>query len=191
MKNIALILTLLFISISCKAQIVSLETMAQCSNNPQTCPDATYLKDINNSLDKYIGTWKGNYNGKIYEFQFVKQLNFGIEDDYRWDRLVGRLRITEANGNILYNTFTETDNDKTDFFGRNFQPDLKAYIVYFHGPSTGCVEYGDVYLIIRPATPNQMSIIMIPNNDTTEEGSCPPDFQPTIPYKKTINLTKQ
>lgn len=191
MKNITLILILLFLSSSCSAQVVSLETMAQCSNNPQTCPDATYLKDINNSLDKYIGTWKGNYNGKIYEFQFVKQLNFGVEDDYRWDRLVGRLRITDNNGSILYNTFNEQDDLKTKFKGINFQSDLKAYKMYFVGNSVGCAEYGDVYLRIQPSTPAQMTILMLPDNDIVVEGKCPTNFQPTIPYKQLIHLIKQ
>lgn len=192
MKNITLILILLFLSTSsCKAQVVSLETMAQCSNNPQTCPNATYLKDLNNSLNKYVGTWRGNLNGKKYEYNFIKQLNFGVEDDYRWDRLVGRLRITDSNGNILYNTFTEPDDLKTKFGGDNFQQDLNAYVMNFVGNSIGCVEYGDVYLIIKPAAPNVMYLIMIPDNDISEEGSCPPTFQPSIPYKKTITLTKQ
>jgi hypothetical protein len=164
--------------------------MAQCSINPESCPDVTYIKDINNSLNKYVGIWKGNFNGKTYEFKFIKQLNFGVEDDFRWDRLIGRIRIKDGNGAILYNTFNEIDDNNTKFKGDNFQPDLEAYKVYFVGNSA-CVEYGDVYLRIYPSTPNQMTVFFHPDNDISEEGSCPPDFQPTIPYQKTIHLTKQ
>ncbi|MPS64204.1 DUF6705 family protein [Chryseobacterium sp.] len=185
-----LLLFILF-TVSCKSQTVSLETAAQCmqENPPFPCPNFTYVKDINNSLNKYVGTWEGSLNGKNYEFKFIKKENVG--EDIKDDRLIGRLRITDSNGNIIYNSFTEADDDKTHFFGTNFQPDLKAYIVYFHGPSIGCAEYGDVYLRIQPTTPDQMTAIMIPDNDTTIEGKCPINFQPTIPYEQLIHLIKQ
>ncbi|MCA6069001.1 hypothetical protein JI747_017685 [Chryseobacterium sp. RG1] len=193
MKNIILILIIfLFSSISCKSQIISLEQAViyeQTGNIPQ---NTTYIKDINNSLNKYTGNWKGTYNNKFYEFNFIKQINYSsLDGNIKRDRLIGRLRVTNSFGVIFYDSTTELDDLKTKFKGDNFQPDLKAYVMYFVGNSIGCAEAGDVYLIIQPATPNQMSVIMIPDNDTTEEGDCPSNFQPTIPYKKTINLTKQ
>lgn len=59
-KHILLIFTLMIMS--CKAQTVSLETVAKCmvQNPSEPCPNFTYAKDINNSLNKYIGTWKGS-----------------------------------------------------------------------------------------------------------------------------------
>lgn len=53
MKYLLFILTTFFIS--CNAQTVSLETEAQCYEN-SNCPDYNYAKDINNSLQKYLGT---------------------------------------------------------------------------------------------------------------------------------------
>lgn len=191
MKNFKTILIILALfTISCKAQTVSLETMAQCSSNPESCPDVSYIKDINNSLNKYVGTWKGNLNGKTYEFKFIKQLNFGVEDDFRWDRLIGRIKVINSNGAIIFNNFNEPNDNETFFFGTNFQPNLEAYMVYFVGRSE-CVEYGNVYLRMLPSTPNQMTVFFHPDNDINVEGSCPTDFQPTIPYQKTIYLTKQ
>lgn len=187
-KTILIILALF--TISCKAQTVSLETIAKCQqeNPPYPCPDYTYVKDINNSLNKYVGTWKGILNGKTYEFNFIKKENMG--EYIKRDRLIGRLRIKDSSGNIVYNTFTQTDNTKTMLSGLNFQPNLEAYMVYFVGRSE-CVEYGNVYLRMLPSTPNQMTVFFHPDNDINVEGSCPPDFQPTIPYQKTIYLTKQ
>ncbi|MCA6069000.1 hypothetical protein JI747_017680 [Chryseobacterium sp. RG1] len=195
MKNIFLILNIFILTaISCNAQsTISLEEAAVYPEQPdgRMLPlNTIYVKDINNSLNKYTGNWKGSLNGKIYEFSFIKKENVGGYD-VNWDFIVGRFRITNSFGVIFYDSTTELDDDKTKFWGKNFQPDLKAYVMYFVGNSIGCAEAGDVYLIIQPATPNQMSIIMIPDNDTTEEGDCPSNFQPTIPYKKTINLTKQ
>lgn len=152
MKNFKTILIILALfTISCKAQTVSLETMAQCSSNPESCPDVTYIKDINNSLNKYVGTWKGNLNGKTYEFKFIKQLNFGVEDDFRWDRLIGRIKVINSNGAIILITSMSLMIMRP-FWGRNFQPNLEAYMVYFVGRSE-CVEYGNVYLRMLPSTP--------------------------------------
>lgn len=73
------------IAISCNTQIISLETIAQCNtNNP--CPDLNYTKDLNNSLDKYVETWKGTYNGKVYELRFNKNL-YQDFTGYKKDRI--------------------------------------------------------------------------------------------------------
>ncbi|WP_144284015.1 DUF6705 family protein [Chryseobacterium echinoideorum] len=185
-------LFIILFTISCNAQIISLERRAECDIDPDNCPEFTYIKDINNSLDKYIGTWNATHNGKIYEFQFKKGLYQDLTlSEKKRDRLIGRLRITDSIGNILYNTFNQADDEKTNFFGLGFQSDLKDYITYFVGNSVGCAEYGDVYLKIQPSTPSQMTVIMIPDNDIVIEGKCPANFQPTIPYKQLIHLTKQ
>lgn len=183
-----LFLTLILFTISCNAQVVSLEEAAQCPVNPN-CPQYNYAKDINNSLNKYVSMWKGIYNGKIYELQFKK----GIYEDMgiRRDKLIGRMKVTDVNGNVIYNTFTETDDIKTNFDGLNFQPNLKAYRMSFVGNSEfACGEEGTVYLRIKPETPNKMSILMLQDTDITW-GQCPPSYQPTIPYKTSISLIRQ
>ncbi|MPS75208.1 MAG: hypothetical protein E2590_18985 [Chryseobacterium sp.] len=186
MKYLLSILT--FLTISCNAQTVSLESFAQCSAT-SNCPDYNYIKDINNSLNKYVGTWKGIYNGKTYELQFKKILyeDFGIKSDL----LKGRMRIKDSNGNITYDTFNESDDAKTKFSGFGFQSNLKYYMMHFVGNSSfACAEQGHVYLRINPETPNIMSIIMHQDADIVW-GECPSNYQPTIPYNTSISLTKQ
>lgn len=186
MKYLLLILIASFLS--CNAQTLSLEAATQCDNDPN-CPNYTYAKDINNSLQKFLETWKGNLNGKIYEFKFNKGL-FEMLGDKR-DRLLGRLRITDSNGNILYNTFNETDDQKTKFRGLNFTSDLQSYMLQFSGPPTnGCINRGTVYLDINLTDPNKMSIIYLSDYDITK-GECPSSFTSTIPEKQRIYLTKQ
>ncbi|BFO65351.1 hypothetical protein NK356_07595 [Chryseobacterium sp. S0630] len=183
-----LFFTLIFFTISCNAQVISLEEAAQCLTNPN-CPNYNYEKDINNSLNKYISTWKGTYNGKTYEIQLKK----GIYEEIgiRRDKLIGRMKVTDANGNIIYNSFNETNDTTIKFNGLGFQKDLKAYMMYFIGNSEfACGEQGIVYLRIKPETPNKMSILMLQDADITW-GECPPSYQPTIPYKKSISLVKQ
>lgn len=58
MKKLFLII-ITVLSFSCKAQEYPLNT------NPSEIPNNAYLKDMNNELDKYVGLWKGTWNGKI------------------------------------------------------------------------------------------------------------------------------
>jgi hypothetical protein len=193
MKNILIILISL-LAFSCKAQTISLEQEAQCSNNPN-CPDYTYAKDINNSLDKYIGTWKGTYNGKIYEMKFNKSLYqdfMGLKRDI----ITGRVRIkTDTTSGLvglsIYDNFNETNDDKTRFSGLGFQSDLQSYKMYFAGNSPkGCLNRGRIYLKIKTNTPNQMTIVYWSDNDIVI-GDCPSAFEQTFPEKQLIILTKQ
>lgn len=186
MKYLLILFTLF--TISCNSQTISLEAAAQCLINPN-CPDYNYEKDINNSLNKYIGTWKGNYEEKTYEIKFNKSLyqDTGIKRD----KITGRLRITDTAGQIIYNTFNESDDSKTHFSGLGFQPNLKSYMVYFVGNKTDCIDYGIVYLKVNASTPNKMTMYFLPDNDIVIEGKCTNAFIPTLPYRKTITLIKQ
>ena len=189
MKNI-LVSLLTIIAVSCKSQTVSLETAAQCITNPN-CPDYNYAKDINNSLEKYVGIWKGYFNGRQYELKFNKSL---WEDMGRkQDELKGRLRIVTTGNSpiIIFDNFNEIDDSKTNFSGLGFQPNLKSYRMSFVGPTPkGCVNYGEIYLTIKPNTPNQMSIMYWSDKDIVV-GDCPSNFMQTFPEKQSIILTKQ
>lgn len=192
MKKI-LILIISVLAISCKSQTVSLETAAQCNANPN-CPDYTYAKDINNSLDKYIGIWKGTFNGKTYEMKFNK--NLYDEMGMKRDRIKGRIKITTIapsglHGLIIYDNFNEPDDSKTLFSGLGFQSNLQSYEMSFSGPSTsGCINSGNIYLRIKSNTPNQMTIFYWSDNDIVI-GDCPSTFTQTFPEKQLITLTKQ
>lgn len=65
MKQIFLIL-LSVIAISCNAQIYPLNTSLD------NIPNDAYLKDTNNELDKYVGLWKGSWNGKTLYLELRK-----------------------------------------------------------------------------------------------------------------------
>ena len=49
-------------------QIIPVENQINYINNEIEYPDNTYIKDVNNVLGKYVGTWKGMYNTLNYEF---------------------------------------------------------------------------------------------------------------------------
>ncbi|WP_347220189.1 DUF6705 family protein [Chryseobacterium sp.] len=167
------------------AQTVPLEFIAQCQVNPTHCVESyNYVKDVNNLLNKYVGTWKGTLDGKNYEFNFTKKENMerGLSG-IKWDRLIGRLKITNQNGTIEFDNFNKPN------LGDNFQPDLKAYLMNFVGEKSECIDYGNIYLRIKSETPNQMSINFWPDRDIVTQDCS--NFKTTLPVNKNIHLTKQ
>ena len=51
------IITILLFTLSCKSQTYPLRTYTDV-------PDNSYLQDINNELNDYIGTWKATWDSK-------------------------------------------------------------------------------------------------------------------------------
>ncbi len=104
MKNILILFIVCFINCKAQQQIVPLETKGIPVKN-------TYYKDLNNDLDPYIGTWKGVFENKIFIITFSKYKNFNSLYEYYKDRLVGKYKMLDSNGNELYSTYNLTDED--------------------------------------------------------------------------------
>ncbi|MDY3348017.1 hypothetical protein PG605_12040, partial [Riemerella anatipestifer] len=156
MKKIILIILLGIVHCFNAQRTISLAQAYEYSKSPNGIPeDVSYAKDINGDLNRFVGTWKGIYNGKTYEFNFVKKLN---DDKYevRWDFLIGRLKITDRNGKIIYNTFNE-DDDKTYFSGWTFQ--RRTYMMDFIA-NTECNDSGVVFMEVYSKQPNKMRLYM-------------------------------
>ena len=186
-----LLLPFILFTISCKSQIISLEQAAQCRDNPNCSMNYNYAKDINNTLNKYVGIWKGIYNGRTYEMKFNKSLydDMGMKKD----EITGRLRITTT-GNlplVIFDNFNELDENKTHFSGLGLTTDLQGYRMIFAGPvPSGCINHGTVSLRINTSTPNQMRIKYWSYNDIVV-GECPITFSQTFPEQQEIFLTRQ
>lgn len=85
---------------------------------PQDLPAGTYLKDINNTFTKFIGTWKWEMGNKILIFKIEKvtqylYTEYGVYADF----IVGYYSYTE-NGGISYLINTIPQN------GRGINPNL-------------------------------------------------------------------
>lgn len=199
MKNRLFILTLFIMLVSCKAQIIgTLEQFEECSMRPnrdqEGCPDLeniTYVKDTNNRLNQFVGTWKGNYDGKQYEIKLEKKINYkeNISDNLSWDRIIGRILVKDSSGNIIYNSMNKPDKD-TFFFGYNFQRGV--YMMYFVG-NYSCLEAGDVFIETRINNPNEMTLVYFQDKDgLLNPAKCPnfSSFTPLLPGQK-MTLIKQ
>lgn len=105
MKKGAVILAIL-LGISCKAQspVVGLDA-------PYGTPEGAYYKDLNNELDKFVGTWKFVSGDTIFTIQLIKKQQVYIEPDY-YDTLEGAYSY-KVNGQEVVNTFPVDSNDPT------------------------------------------------------------------------------
>ncbi|WP_296386963.1 DUF6705 family protein [Winogradskyella sp.] len=110
MKQIIFILTILLLTLSCKAQspIVSLDA-------PYETPSGAYYKDLDNELNKFEGNWlytNGSTSLTIV-LQKIEQLEIG--SDFR-DYLIGDYRYVENNQEII-NTLPISNNNENKLGG--------------------------------------------------------------------------
>jgi hypothetical protein len=105
MKKIFYLTTMILITISCNAQTYPLRTFIDI-------PENSYLKDTNNELQYYGGTWKGEWNGKKIYLTFNKITN-QYDDTFKYyrDFLVARFKVTDLNGSVLYDNTNLPDNN--------------------------------------------------------------------------------
>ncbi|MHA6728324.1 DUF6705 family protein [Chryseobacterium sp. A301] len=190
MKIFALLLFSAF-ALACNAQsTISLEQAMEFRNSPDGIPDnVTYVKDINNRLNQFVGTWKGNFDGKSYEFRFVKREKYG-RYTVEWNDIVGRASVSIGNSTV-YNTLNELDDNKTYLWGYSIQNNV--YTLNFIA-NIDCNDSGDLFIEVSPSNPNQMTLYFVRDIDILVdiEKKCPnySSYVPLMPSKKMI-LVKQ
>lgn len=110
MKQILLIFMLF--SFSCKSQEYPLNTSLD------NLPNNAYLKDTNNDLNKYIGLWRGNWNGKtlFLDLRKVKYHYIGNQSYYE-DKIFGERKVIGANGSVEIDRIANFDFESPEFRG--------------------------------------------------------------------------
>lgn len=104
MKNLFLFLCA---SISCTAQTYPLRTYTDVPAN-------SYIKDLDSELNPYEGTWKGSWDNKIVSISLkkVKYYFTHLENrPYYNDILVGRYKVQDSNGNLVFDTSNISDEN--------------------------------------------------------------------------------
>ncbi len=109
----------LFVLVSCKAQTYPLNTSAF------DIPANGYLKDTNNELNKYVGLWKGNWNGKqvFVELRKVKY-HYNGNHPYYEDRILGERKIISSTGQIEIDRITNFDLQRPEIRGMFTSPKI-------------------------------------------------------------------
>lgn len=140
LKKIIILLALHSILLSC-AQVYPLNTYSEV-------PDNSYIKDINNELVPYEGTWKGTWDNKtiLISFKRIKKYqNYDLNNPYYEDLLIGKFKILNSSGNILFdNTNLPDNNTKIDGLRFINQPNVRYKLYYFDNDICGIS--GDIYI---------------------------------------------
>jgi hypothetical protein len=138
--KITIILILLFV-VSCKAQTLPLNTTLS------DIPANAYLKDINNELFPYVGTYKANFQGKEITLYIAKEegkLEVRSKKQFYRDALVVKYIVKNSNGVILQDT-KNNNVPKIELYSIAVRSSKNTIIFYYSG--TNCrVGWGDVFL---------------------------------------------
>jgi hypothetical protein len=99
MKKILITLTIL-IAFSCKSQIIP-------QNNAYVeIPNNAYIKDTENFLDNFVGTWHYQNGNEQFTITLAKVLHHDYGSWYE-DILIGEYKYIDTNGTTLVNTLSD------------------------------------------------------------------------------------
>jgi hypothetical protein len=187
LKNI--ILFSFFTSIiCCKAQSQTLPLITATSS----IPNNAHVKDLNNELNPYVGTYKANFQGNEITLFITKEddrlVNYGDQKFYR-DALVVKYIVKNSTGTILQDT-KNNNLPKIYMYSTKIRSTDNAALLTYSG--TNCrVGWGTVELKKINAT--QISWEYRPNDIILDSSRCPSGTDTTIylPETKDLIFTKQ
>jgi hypothetical protein len=172
--------------LSCKAQTLPLNTSFL------DIPNGAYVKDTNNELNPYIGTYKANFNGNEITLFINKQehkLEESSQKNYYMDALVIKYIVKNSSGIVLQDTHNNNLNIAALY---SIDIDSTENTISFVYSGTNCnVGFGGIKL--KKISSTQISWEYRPNDITTTAAKCPPTLDTTIylPETKDLIFTKQ
>ncbi|MDP2088548.1 MAG: hypothetical protein Q8J84_04020 [Flavobacteriaceae bacterium] len=190
MKNIFLIGFLILATLSCKAQnILPVEELVNYWGTNEGIPkNITYVKDVNNILNKFTGTWKGNYNNLNYEFSVFKITRLSKIRPLTFDELIMKHKITDSNGIVIEDTTTLPDDSVYVIKGR-YLAKTGSYVLSYIGKDSNCGQNGTVFIGILSGTrETKMQLFLYPDGETID---CNKQGVTQILPTEVITLTKQ
>ena len=189
MRNIILCIGV-FVVLSCKAQQNSLPLNTWMENIPQ----GAYVKDLNNELSPYIGTYKAAYQGNEITLFITKEENRTTKragKQFYRDALVIKYIVKNSSGQILQET-QNINNPDTYIYSYKTKVVSQESIIMFIYSGTNCgVGWGDIYL--KKINNTQISWTYNAESTMTTEQNCPgnPDKTVYLPQTKDLIFTKQ
>src|SRR5690606_7232918 len=138
MKKTLFFAVLTAICFSCKSQILPVENVMHYVLQEKGIPEhITYVKDVNNLFDEFLGVWTNQYDGKTYQFQ-INKFTDTLFDGTLNDILLLRYKITDSNFQIIENTLLVPNESVRVIFGRYLLDDGESYLLTYLGPNTNC-----------------------------------------------------
>ena len=153
-------------------------------------PDGAYIKDVNNVLDKFVGTWTGTYDQKNYSFFVTKVKMYFDYVKFTEDILLMRYTITDAGGNTIEDTTKLPDDHELVIEGQ-YMDEGGKYVLDYIGREFFCGQGGDVLIGMMEGSNNTQMFLTVFGSETWP--SCTTGYaEPLLPYKKNyVVLTKQ
>lgn len=164
MKNILTIITVLICSFAFSQPGGSLTLVDLCPQKTiiplRTFTDIPkdecyYMKDTDNELQEYEGTWVGNWNNKTLLITFKKITEkYDASRNYHKDYLIAKFKILDTNGNILFDN-TSVSDDNAKIKGSSFAKtgakagptiDIGGYYSLLYSDPSLCRLWGFVYI---------------------------------------------
>ncbi|PQJ31410.1 hypothetical protein BST92_05510 [Nonlabens arenilitoris] len=189
-----LILTIYTNPLKAQDVIMSLDTFTiYADDDGSSIPDdITYIKDVNNRLDPFVGTFTGIYAGKIYTFVISKYKD--PSDGVAIDVLNIKYKIEDSNGVSLAQTLNIPDKSY-DITGQRFTSE-GFYTATYVG-FDGCAQAGTFSMVLSDTTnlptitPNQLTVYLDPARELLTNDECPNGASPHIfPTNEHFVLTR-
>ncbi len=190
MKKI--LLFALFISlITCKAQIYPLNTFFE------DVPNYSYIKDLDNLLPQYVGTYKATFQGNEITLFITKEdkmlIDYGSNDKkYYHDVLHIKYIVKKlSTGTILQDTINLIDPKRNKIISIGIALyDNNAIVLNYSGTNCGV---GNGSIKLKKPTDNQISWSYYPDDSLLDIKECPLSLDRTVylPVAKDLIFTKQ
>lgn len=125
--------------------------------NTYDYPNGAYLKDLNNELPFWEGTWEGIANNKKYIFEFVifRQHLITFPNNHYIDEIKGKLKVIDLNtSQELYNNLNITNYENFKIHGLSLRGSVFHF--WFQDTINNCFNEASFSLVKDPATSNQI-----------------------------------
>lgn len=172
----------------CKGQTLPLNT------HFDNLPLNAYIKDLNNELISYEGTWKGTWDNKTLFVMFKKvkkYMDHRENNPYYKDVLTGKFKVLDSSGNILYDNTSLSDQD-TKIEGARFLSIPYRRYTLFYIDADICSISGDIFISFVNTTNTQLNWNFMDTTDLIDSSCQYYNSNPfPQPLPKSIILTKQ
>jgi len=148
-KNTLLILIILGLYTSCKAQtiIVPIGSGEHIENDP-----SYYKKDINNEFNKFQGTWKYQNGNTEITLKLKKEEHYQLSNEYNFeDLLVGEYQYIES-GVEKANTFLDFNNPNISGYSHKISGGVYKHVLPNYCIDNSNIAEIKVWLIINHPT---------------------------------------
>lgn len=188
MKKILIVGLLIGVVFSCKAQTLPIEKKIDHIIARNGIPESvTYLQDSNNLLDKFIGTWNGVYQDKIFEFRISKVTV--MPGRIKEDILIIRYLIKNTSGVVFEDTRALPQSSPLVIKGDYIES--TTYALNYIGNNSKCGRSGTIFIDWLKDNNTKMTLFLEPEQMIISSQECPNGRAQQIIPQEQIILSKE